>query len=104
MLDRLRKELKAFKGDRPGARFTNLHRRQNAGTKRKGILTTAIVLVMGLALIVLGLLLGLVPGVPGIILGILGVALIATQFKFLAHALDRWEVRLRRLFRRLRRS
>lgn len=94
MFRRFKRSYLAFKQDQPGRRFLELYhrRRERSG----GWWSTVAGVALGLVLLVIGLLLGLVPGVPGIFLGVIGIALIAAQFRFLAERLDRWEVWFRR--------
>ena|SRR5689334_4359693 len=85
-----------------GERFLKTHEfwRERAN----GPYVSAILLGLGILLVVAGFLLGLVPGVPGVVLGVLGLALIATRFRRLAVWLDWCELKVRRLWRRLRRA
>ena len=98
MLKSLEEGYRSFVHDRPGKRFTNLHRRWHQEAKNPALTVAA--MVAGIILIMAGIALALVPGVPGIVLGIPGMGLIAAQSSALAKGLDRAEVLLSRLFRK----
>ncbi len=100
MVKKFKAAYRNFAHDRPGTRFLNLHLQWTR--KAKGPVIRAVAVIIGLVLIVGGILLGLVPGVPGIVLGVLGLALIAAQFRWLAHWCDRVEMWLRGVFKRVR--
>ena len=97
MFKKLKPALRAFKHDKPGMRFQHLH--QHWSQEAKGPLLRGVAVVLGLVLMVGGILLGLVPGVPGIFLGVMGLALIAVQFRWAAGACDRTEIWLRTIFK-----
>jgi putative transmembrane protein PGPGW len=80
---------------RPGRRFIRYHEHVQ---KRASYLSMAV----GIAVVVLGLLLSLTPG-PGFVFVLLGAAILAGQSRSLARALDRFEIRLRKAVRSLRR-
>jgi hypothetical protein len=102
MLGKLKLGYRQFRDDDPGARFINLYRRWNEGGK--GVLATIVALGLGLLLIIGGFVLAAVPGVPGIVLGVLGIAVIATRFPRLSMWLDWFELRCRKVWRKLRRQ
>lgn len=85
----------------PGKRFITyyLHRQEE---RQAHPIKRALLITAGIALITVGASLGFVPGIPGIVLGIPGLAIIAGQFRVAATFLDRAELSLRRLARRLR--
>lgn len=57
-------------------------------------------ILIALGLIAIGLLIGWLPG-PGGVLAIIGLALLATQFRWVAICLDWIELMMRRIFRAL---
>ena len=100
MFDKLKLDYRLLKRGPPGVRFLNIYHHQHAPGSG---LRTVVAVVISVILMVGGLLLGLVPGVPGIVLGLIGVALLAAQFRVLAKCLDRLELRLRRLLKKRQR-
>jgi hypothetical protein len=88
--------------DEPGERFVNANERWRAHTQGHGM--TIVIVVVGFGLILAGGFLGFVPGAPGIVLAVLGLALIGTRFRRVAIWLDWSELKLRKLWRRCRKS
>lgn len=86
--------------DKPGRRFENYHDRSRHHLQEHPVRT---ITMYGIATILIGagFLFGFIPGVPGIILGLPGLALIAARSKYFAALMDRGEVALRRVFRRI---
>lgn len=100
MIETVREDWRCFKEGAPGSRFRGVYeRRQQAQQERSG-LRRAIPIAIGVVLILAGIAVGWVPG-PGGFVGIFGVALLATQFRWLAKVLDWTELRLRGAWRRL---
>jgi hypothetical protein len=102
MFRKLKDGYRRFKIDQPGERFIHLHQRWHS--EARGVLINVLAVVIGAVLIVAGVLFGLVPGVPGIVLVVLGIGVIAAQFRRLARILDRVEISLRRACRKCRRG
>jgi hypothetical protein len=86
-----------FRKSVPGRRFRGLHRNSNGA----GSLLRSAMSLFSLALIVLGVFFMIVPG-PGIPIVLLGLALLAVISRRVADLLDQGEIRLRRLWERLR--
>jgi hypothetical protein len=78
----------------PGRRFQEHHRRKHKGPIK------ALAIFAGMLLVVAGVLAGFVPGVPGFVLIMIGAAMLSSQSKAVARALDRAEVRVRAFLRR----
>lgn len=95
--NKLNRQYRALKEARPGERFTNFYHRMEV-QRRSHRLKRVLTIILGILLTVSGFLLGFVPLSPGIIPGLLGLALIASQFKTVAVFLDRSEVALRRWY------
>jgi len=100
MFKKFKVACREFARDKPGSRFIHLHRQWSR--KATGPWIRALASLGGAILIVAGILLGLIPGVPGIVLGVLGCALIAMQFRWMAEWCDRVEVWARGLFKKRR--
>ena len=83
----------------PGRRFTE-HYRQNRHTGPAW--RRPLTLIGGVLLVALGVLLMLTPG-PGIVVLFAGAALIAAESVRAARALDELELRLRQVWRKLKR-
>jgi len=86
-----------FRADAPGERFGHHYDRACHSSKGARIAR----LVIGIALIAIGIALLVLPG-PGLLVTLFGVALLSAQSKWLAHGLDRAEVWVRRVWRRFR--
>ena len=92
-MGRIRQHSREFEISRPGRRFTERYeRRQRSGRNTRKALKIAI----GCLLLLLGILLLGMPG-PGLLVLLLGAGLIAEQSYVAARALDKAEVRARRL-------
>ena len=102
MWDQLKRGYRELKNDEPGMRFVNAHDRWRSHTQ--GYVATILVVGIGLLLILGGAFLGFVPGVPGVVLAALGFALIGTRFRRVAVWMDWIEAKIRKLWRRCRRS
>ena len=95
MLEKWKRNWKEFKKASPGERFERMYRRRKAASPavRMGMIAAGILLIVG------GVVLLAIPG-PGLLVIAFGGALLAEQFLFVARALDRLEIFLRRLHRR----
>jgi hypothetical protein len=92
MLKWLRKQWTDLRGDPPGCRFVELHRRRqktrgNAARTRMHIGIAVFILILGIAMMPL-------PG-PGLPIVLVGAALLARESSRAARALDWLEVKLR---------
>ena len=98
MIEKIRESLQSFKESEPGHRFKDrYHRRQQSKSDRFDL--GVVVCVLGGILIVRGGS-GAVPGPgPGWLIVLLGLGLVAGEFRPIAHFMDWAEVRLRRLAR-----
>jgi UPF0716 family protein affecting phage T7 exclusion len=99
MLQKFRTALHAFRTAQPGERFQGLLRRREKWSTRS-MLPTALGL-LGLLLIAAGVFFMVAPG-PGFLIALLGLGVLATASRPVAALLDRTEVRLRRLWGRIR--
>ena len=99
---KLKKEARRFKKDPSGKRFQNLHERLHSKGGKLPMMLLG--LVLGVVLIACGVLLGLVPGVPGVVLVVLGIALIASQFRPLAKWCDIADLAIREFIIKIRGS
>jgi uncharacterized membrane protein HdeD (DUF308 family) len=91
-------EWQRFRADPPGERFCNHYQRAQDSSKAKRIAQ----LVGGVLLIAVGIVLCFVPG-PGLLVMLFGFALLSTLSRGIARTLDRVELAMRRLGRRLKR-
>ena len=91
MWEKVKKGGGAFRKDKAGERFKNLHEHM----RRRGLWIRLLGGVIGFLLTAIGFFLGFVPGIPGFVLGFVGIGLIAAQFRFLASGLDRVEISAR---------
>ena len=90
-----------IKSGRPGSRFRAYHDRMRSHSDAptiQRIATTA----LGSVLIVTGIVLSLPPGMPGFLLWLPGMMLVSVHVRWVAVAIDRMELSMRRLINRLR--
>ena len=84
----------------PGFRFRHHYQRQQYRASEHPLIRP-LKLVVALLLLTLGFMLGFLPFLPGSVFGLLGFALLASQFRFVAFLLDRLELFVRRMIRKL---
>lgn len=101
MFTRLRRTFREIAATPAGERFIRYHQRRS---DRNGPWQAVAVVGAGVLLVVVGGLLSLPPLMPGFLLWIPGLALIATQWRGVARALDRTECLLRDFYQRLARA
>ncbi len=96
----LKRDIRLLRDGEPGTRFRRFYevrRRRRSGHAHSRILT----LIIAVALILLGAAIGWLPG-PGGFIAIFGLALLATEFRPAARALDATETTLRGMWRRFK--
>jgi len=98
MSNTLRESWRCLKEGEPGSRFRDVHDQRRQAQEGRSAARRAVPIVLGVILMLGGIAIGWVPG-PGGFIGIFGVALLATQFRWLAKLLDWAELRLRALWR-----
>ncbi len=98
MTESVKQEWQSFKRDKPGRRFQNRYRRQQAREQGWRDPRRLFFVVGGLLIAVVSLVLGVLPG-PGTLTFFLGLAMIAGEFYPVARLLDWAEVRARKLAR-----
>ncbi len=98
MTESVKQEWQSFKRDKPGRRFQNRYRRQQAREQGWRDPRRLFFVVGGLVIAVVSLVLGMLPG-PGTLTFFLGLAMIAGEFYPVARLLDWAEVRARKLAR-----
>lgn len=98
MTGHLAAEWHRFRADPPGERFHNHYERAQKQSKARRVLQ----LVLGLVLLAAGIVLCFIPG-PGLPVLLIGVALLSGLSATVARGLDRSELALRRLGRRVKR-
>ncbi|MDP9476876.1 MAG: PGPGW domain-containing protein [Actinomycetota bacterium] len=101
MTESVKQEWQSFKRDKPGRRFQNRYRRQQAREQGWRDPRRLFFVVGGLVIAIGSLLLGVLPG-PGTLTFFLGLAMIAGEFYPVARLLDWAKVRVRKLARRVR--
>lgn len=89
--DGFRRELREFRESRPGTRFERGHERQRADNR----LLRWTLIAFGISMVFGGALTFWVPG-PNFVVVVAGLALVATQWRFVARRLDALEVVARR--------
>ncbi len=98
MTESVKQEWQSFKRDKPGRRFQNRYRRQQAREQGWRDPRRLFFVVGGLVIAIVSLVLGMLPG-PGTLTFFLGLAMIAGEFYPVARLLDWAEVRARKLAR-----
>jgi Putative transmembrane protein (PGPGW) len=98
MFGALKRRMRRFMTVPSGQRFRAFYHRHH---QRPHLARTIVSVGAGLALIAVGLVLLVLPG-PGLLVGAFGAALLAGESLTVARALDWIDLRLTRLWRRLR--
>jgi hypothetical protein len=101
MIAQLQKNWFRIKGGHPGRRFHDFYRQRQMARGSRLTFGKIATIGGGLLLIAAGIALVPLPG-PGSAVGILGLALLGSEFEFVAHALDRLEARLRPSYEQFR--
>jgi hypothetical protein len=102
MIERAKDNWRRFKQSKPGHRFQDHHHRYQRGcTGRRPYLRGFFRIVGGFLVVVGGLVAVPGPG-PGWLIILLGLGTVASESLFFARSLDRVEVKLRGLARRVR--
>lgn len=89
---------RCLKEGAPGSRFRGVYEHRKRTQQDRSLARRVVPVALGVILVLAGIAIGWVPG-PGGFIGIFGVALLATQFRWLAKLLDWTELRLRALWR-----
>ncbi|MDX1656913.1 MAG: hypothetical protein R3310_17010 [Candidatus Competibacteraceae bacterium] len=100
MLEQLQEKYRQITRGQPGQRFGDQYRRRRQN--HEPAWKTPLYILLGLALMIIGLFASVPPGVPGFLLWIPGLALIVARLESFAVVLDRGEMLLRRLLGRTR--
>ena len=101
MTVRMRRSLEDFRASKPGRRFRERYERRHREQRSRLSPSSILYIVVGVLLVIASVFLGPAPGF-GFGTGFIGLALLASEFKFLARLLDKSEVKLRSLGRELR--
>ena len=101
MTVRMRRSLDDFRASKPGRRFRERYERRHREQRSRLSPSSILYVVVGVLLVIASVFLGPAPGF-GFGTGFIGLALLASEFKFLARFLDKAEVKLRSLGRELR--
>jgi hypothetical protein len=99
MLAGLKREWRAFEGERPGKRFEQHYRRTHDVKRSKA--NVVLYWLGALVAFAIGVVLVFIPG-PAVLFFLIAAALVATQALWLARLLDRGELRLRAWARRFK--
>jgi hypothetical protein len=94
----LKAEWHRFRADAPGERFHNHYERALDASRAKRLVQ----LVIGIVLIAAGVVMCFIPG-PGLLVLVFGFALLSGMSRAIARVLDRIELAIRGLGRRLKR-
>lgn len=86
---------------KPGERFIRHYERQQRQEYEHPV-KSALYVLLGIVLILIGLALGFLPILPGVLFGIPGIVIIASRSRVVAVLLDRAELAIRRALRRFR--
>lgn len=95
MISKLKKIMRQLRRGKPGRRFVehyHQHKHHNTRPWKRWL-----VILLGMAMTLAGLVFSLPPGMPGFLLWIPGFALVASQVKAVAVALDKLECAVRNL-------
>ena len=97
----MQRSLQDFQKSRPGRRFRDRYDRRHQESRSRLSPSSVLYIVGGVLLVVASLFLGPAPGF-GFGTAFIGLALLASEFLFIARFLDKAEVRLRSLGREFR--
>lgn len=101
MFDSLKRKWHEFAERKPGTRFTEMYEEhQRAGKSR---FKRVLFVIAGVVIVAIGIVALPAPG-PGTLVIALGAGLIARESQKLAHALDRLELSLRKLWKKVQRA
>jgi uncharacterized protein (TIGR02611 family) len=100
MIEKAKETWRCFKESKPGHRFQDHHRRQQQGSDGRSYLRIFFGIIGGFLVVVGGVVAVPGPG-PGWLIILLGLAMLAGESLVLARLLDRLEVRMRGLTRRV---
>lgn len=90
MFERTKKNWHIFRAASAGDRFQSLYRAKHPQSRGGFCLTDFLMILLGCLLMVVGLAIGWLPG-PGGFVGIIGLAIVAQQFLWVARLLDQTE-------------
>lgn len=99
MISKLKRITQQLRRSKPGYRFVD-HYHQNKH-KNTSAWKRWLVIMLGILMAMAGLVLSLPPGMPGFLLWIPGLALVASQVKPVAVALDKLECAVRNLYHKI---
>ena len=105
LIGRIRKDWRLFKASKPGYRFRDHYRRHRRSSRQRSPkqgrfnFRKVLFIVVGVAIAITSIVLGPLPG-PGLGTFLLGLVILASELRIVAHFLDWAEVKLRRPARR----
>jgi hypothetical protein len=99
MISKLKKITRQLRHGKPGRRFVDHYHRNKH--KNTNVWKRWLVIVLGAVMAMAGLILSLPPGMPGFLLWIPGLALVASQVKAVAVAIDKLECAVRSLYHKI---
>ena len=99
MISKLKKTMRQLRHSKPGRRFVDhYHQKKHDNTSAW---KRWLVIILGMVMTLAGLVLSLPPGMPGFLLWMPGLALVASQVKAVAIALDKLECAVRNLYHKI---
>ena len=98
MKQAIERSWRTFKEGRPGHRFHDFYEYRQKKREGRSAAWHVVPIALGTILLVGGVAIGWLPG-PGGFIAVFGVALLATEFEFLARWLDRAELWVRKAWR-----
>ena len=98
MFDRMRKNWREFQDDEPGQRFRDRYDRNQQRERGRFDTGRLVNLTVGPVLVIFSVFFGWAPG-PGMLTLVIGLSMVASEFRPAALFLDWSEVELRRLWR-----
>jgi Putative transmembrane protein (PGPGW) len=96
MFSRFKRQWRELRSGRPGQRFRAQFERRKKARVGKSFFRRWVTLVVAATLLIIGFILCFIPG-PGIPFLVIGVGLLAEEFRSVASALDWSELKLRKL-------
>jgi uncharacterized protein (TIGR02611 family) len=104
MIAQVRSSWKVLRGGRPGRRFQEFYRFRREQKLATGPAARVLLLALGFLLVIAGLLAGLLPGPGGILVFVPGLALLASELRFVARWLDWCEPKVRNAWKHIKQA
>jgi|GEM_PF-5923040 len=93
--------IQILKSSKPGERFQNLYRKKHS-KKPQSVVLSVLSFGFGILLIIAGILSGFTPILPGFLFSLIGAGILSLQSKKIARLFDQTELKIRKLWKKIR--